>query len=235
MNDPLAHSFDRQRMRDSLVEWGAAEGRHFPWRETQHPYAVLLAEVLLHRTRASQVVPLYLSVLERYPDIPSLAAAPLDALHTILHAAGLRWRVDLLHAMAATIQERFGGTIPRDLDDLLSLPGVGHYIAGAVRCFAFAEPEAILDTNTVRVTGRLFRVHVNDSSRRSPRFKKVLQVLVDPERPREFNFALLDLAAAVCTPREPRCDVCPLLPFCQTGASRIGRPRDRRSRQTTRV
>jgi A/G-specific adenine glycosylase len=213
---------DAQNFRDSLIAWGAREGRRFPWRETRDPYPVLLAEVLLHRTRASQVVPLFERVLDMYPDVPLLAAAPLGQLHVLLYAAGLRWRVDLLHEMAVAIMERFGGRIPESEDDLLSLPGVGHYIASAVRCFALGKPDAILDTNTVRVIGRVFAMAVNDSSRRSSRFRHALQPLVDPEQPREFNFALLDLAAAICTPKDPRCEVCPLLPFCRTGAARVG-------------
>jgi A/G-specific adenine glycosylase len=219
---PLPPRFPVEGFRTELIAWYRVYGRRFPWRETREPYAVLIAEVLLHRTRADQVRPLYQAFLEAYPDLNALAGAQVDALHSLLRPAGLRWRVDLLHAMAAAIRRRFDGVVPSDEKELNSLPGVGHYIAGAVRCFAYGFPDAILDTNTVRVTGRVVGLPVKDSSRRSTRFRRILEALVDLQNPRDFNFALLDLAAAICTPRDPRCTRCPLLPFCATGQSRMG-------------
>jgi len=162
----ILRDFPVQTLRSDLLRWWCHAKRHFPWRETRDAYRVLVAEVLLHRTRAGQVVPLYQLFLERFPNIQALAKSTPDELLRLFRSAGLRWRWKLLHAMAVDMEARFNGQIPDDFVQLTSLPGVSHYIASAERCFAFGHPEAIMDTNTVRVTGRLFGLAITDSSRR---------------------------------------------------------------------
>jgi len=203
-------------MRKRLIAWGQQNFRKFPWRLTTDPYHILVSEILLHRTRAEQVVPFYLELIRRYPTVTSLAKAKLSDLEELLYPLGLRWRVEKMHLMAREIAERYGGIVPDKREDLLSLPGVSHYIAGAVLCFAYGKPEPLLDTNTVRVTGRLFGIPVTDSSRRSKRFRELMREFLDEDNPREFNYALLDLAAIVCLKKSlPRCSVCPLKEFCR--------------------
>lgn len=204
-----------------LRRWWSTNVRSFQWRRTRDPYEVLLAEVLLHRTRADQVAPVYQNLLEQFPTLAALAAAGPEELRTRLRSLGLSWRVDLLHLMAQDLVERFGGSIPVEEEALLSLPGVGPYIAAAVRCFAFGLPDPILDTNTVRVASRLYGVPATDASRRSRRFRELLGRLMDPEHPREHNFALLDHAALTCTPRDPKCPQCPVSQHCAYGQSRL--------------
>lgn len=213
--------FDVHVFRDQLTDWGRTHYRRYPWRETRNPYCILIAEVLLHRTRADQVVPLYNAVTRQFPSICSLAASDLREVTRILQSAGLRWRVELLHRMAGIACDDYRGEIPRSRSDLESLPGIGPYIAAAVRCFAFGEPDALLDTNTVRITGRLFSLTVTDASRRSQRFRVLLEELVDPMDPRGFNFSLLDLGALICVPGVPRCEVCPVLQHCAYGRKRL--------------
>lgn len=191
--------------------------RSFPWRDTRNPYALLLAEVLLHRTRANQVVDIYRRVLSRYPDIGSLADADLAELTALLRSAGLRWRVVLLLRAAEVIRDRYNGSVPLERAELESIPGIGHYIASAIRCFAFGEPDAIIDTNTVRVLARVFGFPITDSLRRNRGFHALAQKALDPEHPREYNFALLDLAASICLRRTPLCSECPIHPFCSHG------------------
>jgi A/G-specific adenine glycosylase len=197
-----------------LMLWWQGARRGFPWRERRDPYSVLIAEVLLHRTRAEQVVPVYTEFLRRYPDIPALAAALPGEVVEILRPLGLRWRALLLHRMAQAIAERTGGEILPDRDWLTSLPGVGDYIASAVRCFAFNLPEPVLDTNTVRITGRFFGVRITDASRRSRRFRELFLLLMNGSNPREFNLAMIDLGALVCRPVSPVCGQCPLAEEC---------------------
>jgi A/G-specific adenine glycosylase len=204
-----------QTLRSDLLRWWRYGKREFPWRETRDPYRVLVAEVLLHRTRADQVSPLYEVFLKRFPNVQALAKSTPDELLRLFHSAGLQWRWKLLHAMSVEIESKFNGQIPEDFAQLISLPGVSHYIASAVRCFAFGHPDAILDTNTVRVTGRLLGMVITDSSRRSRLFRDVLKILVDPDNPRNFNFALIDFAAAICTPRSPLHLECPLRSYCR--------------------
>lgn len=213
-----------QLIRDSPVEeirgnllgwWNSVGQRHFPWREIQDPFKVLVAEILLHRTRADQIVPLYQFFLEKYPDLHSIANSSPDELEKSFHSAGLHWRWKLLHSMAVDIETRFNEQIPRSFEDLTSLPGVSHYIASAVRCFAFGYPDILLDTNTVRVAGRVFGLLITDSSRRSKLFREVLERFIDSDYPREFNFALIDFAAVICRAKTPLHDICPVHDYCR--------------------
>ena len=212
--DTILTGFPVDDMRRDLLRWWAYGKRYYPWRENQDPYKVLVAEVLLHRTRADQVVPLYEAFLRRFPDAGSLARSTPYELVELFRSVGLHWRWKLLHAMAVELGESFDGQIPEDFEMLVSLPGISHYIASAVRCFAFGKPDVILDTNTVRVLGRLLGLTVTDSSRRSRLFKTILEQLIDHEHPREFNFALIDLAAQICRSSSPLHDKCCLKNYC---------------------
>jgi A/G-specific adenine glycosylase len=177
-----------------------------------------MAEIMLHRTQVVQVVPIFQSFLERYPDISSLARAGSADLQAALSSLGLHWRIGLVFEMAQQVKERFGLQIPQKKADLLTLPGVSEYIAGAVRCFAWNAPEPIIDTNTVRITGRLFGLETKDSSRRNSKFRNLIATMVDRDHPREYNYALLDLAHLVCLKKQaPLCQECPVQTFCRFG------------------
>jgi len=207
---------DLLSLRQSLNDWGKCHFRSFPWRESSNPYHILLAEVFLHRTQASQAERVYRHFVQRYPQPIDLLNADAQESRSVLFALGLHWRVDLLMNMVREIQEQYAGQVPRDRQALLTLPGVSDYIAGAVRCFAWNEPEVLLDTNTVRIVGRLMGWKVKDSSRRNTRFRLALETLLDREHPRTFNYALLDLAHLVCLKRQPPlCEECPLKHWCQ--------------------
>lgn len=212
------HSIAPIPFREELVTWGRDNFRAFPWRFTNEPYRVLMAEIMLHRTQASQVVPVYERFMEAYPDAAALARASRDELLEAFSPLGLRWRAGLVHDMAAELRDNFGGQVPQREADLLSLPGISDYIAGAVRCFAFGLPVPIVDTNTIRIVGRLFGLEIRDSSRRNRLFKDLIAALVDPARPRDYNLALLDLGALVCTKvKPPRCWECPVQRHCRYG------------------
>lgn len=204
-------------LRARLLRWAGSHGRSYPWRYARDVDCILIAEVLLHRTRADQVAPVYRALINRYPTLVALAEAPRDELRTLLRPLGLRWRVDLLIEMAETIVRENGGRVPEDSEGLQALPGVGPYIAAAVLCFGHGRAEPILDTNTVRILSRVFTMPLNDGSRRSKRYHRVMERLVDPGHPREFNFGLLDLGALVCTAKSPACTVCPIQPICEYG------------------
>jgi A/G-specific adenine glycosylase len=213
------HTIDAISFRRDLITWGSEHFRSFPWRFTSNPYHILIAEVMLHRTQAPQVVPIYEQFIRQYPDIVSLSGATRDELHYILYSLGLRWRIDLIIDMVKQINERFAGRIPEEKTDLLSLPGVSEYVASAVRCFAWNLPDGIIDTNTVRITGRIFNLEVKDSSRRNALFRRLITALVDPDSPRLYNFALLDLGAEICTKAQrPLCEQCPARQYCVYGS-----------------
>jgi A/G-specific adenine glycosylase len=205
-------------VRQALKEWGRNNFRVYPWRRTSDPYRVLISEVMLHRTQAKQVLPIYEDFIQNYPNVVELSKATKEDLHDSLYSLGLRWRIDLIYAMARVLNEDFNGQIPMSKEDLLSLPGISEYIAGAVRCFAWNLPEPILDTNTVRVIGRMFGLEIKDSSRRNRQFRDLIAALVDPDEPRAYNYALLDLADKVCMKKQlPDCLRCPVLEWCRFG------------------
>jgi len=209
-------------LQSNLLTWGRENFRDYPWRSTQNPYEILISEVMLHRTQSEQVVQVYLKFIEKFPDVRSLGQASEHEIHEIMHPLGLKWRIDLVYPMAVFLNDNYHGEIPKGKDELKLLPGVSEYIAGAVRCFAWDMHEAIADTNTIRITGRIFGLITRDSSRRSKRFKDLLLELVPPSRPRDFNYALLDLGGKLCVKwMEPLCGQCPIQQFCQYGLTKI--------------
>lgn len=215
---PVLSQADLNYFREALIKWGKENYRSFPWREADTPYPLLVAEVMLHRTQATQVVPVYKRYMQTYPDLLALVSASKEELRSLLYPLGLHWRIDKMHEMATIISSNFSGQIPADKEDLLSLPGISDYIASALRCFAWNKPDALIDTNTVRITGRLFNLEVKDSSRRNRKFRYLIETLVDPYNPKAYNYALLDLANKICTKtKPPECIVCPVSKFCQYG------------------
>ena len=177
---------------------------------------------MLLRTQAIQVVPVYEQFLKRFPNLTELVDAGLEEVIQVLYPLGLKWRADYVYEAAVEIQTRFGGQVPESMEELQTLPGVSHYIAAAIRNFGLEKPEPLIDTNTVRIASRLFGLQTTDSSRRSKRFMKLLTMMLDIGRPREYNFALLDLGALVCKQKkEPECLICPVNTMCNLGQMRM--------------
>jgi len=201
-------------VRAALLTWGKEHHRDFPWRHTRNPYCILIAEILLHRTRAEQVKPIYGRFLREYPDFQSLLNADPVLVEELLRPLGLRWRTDLIAKMVQEIDIRYGGTIPLNRQALMALPGVGDYIASALLTFSGTSPEPIMDTNTVRVIGRVFGLHLNDSARRKKQFREIMQQLIGRSEAIDVSFAMIDLAALICRPQRPICELCPIKPFC---------------------
>jgi len=203
-------------LRRALLDWAAISGRSFPWRETNNPFHVLIAEMMLRRTQARQVVPVYQTFIATYPDATALANASADAIAQDLYSLGLAWRGPAFQAMARALVEDHAGQVPDDYGALKKLPGIGDYVAAAVCCFAFGQAVILADTNTVRVVGRIFGVPTHAESRRRKPIRQLLEQLLDREHPRTFNLALLDLAALICLPVRPRCPQCPISAFCKS-------------------
>lgn len=221
-DDWIDHSEILQSFQNNLILWGQGHFRSFPWRLSRDPYTILLAEVMLHRTQVVQVVPVFQAFIAQYPDISTLFRAGQQEPQSALSSLGLHWRIGLIYEMIKQITERFAMQIPKEKADLLSLPGISEYITGAVRCFAWNLPEPLIDTNTVRITGRVFGLEIKDSSRRNSRFRRLITAMVDPDHPRDYNYALLDLAHLICLKKqEPLCQECPLLIFCCFGQNRM--------------
>jgi len=189
--------------------------RELPWRSARTPYRVLVSEVMLQQTRAETAAPYYERWLRRFPGWKALAAASRDDVLLAWKGLGYYARATNLHRTASVVRDRHGGRLPRDPAVLRTLPGVGEYTAGAVASIAFGVPVPAVDGNVRRVLSRLL-----DAPRPSARrIHAEATRLLDPERPGDFNEALMELGATVCTPKSPRCGACPLAAHCRARAA----------------
>lgn len=215
------HTFSLNLFHERLRAWDAKYRRIFPWRVTENPFHIMMAELMLRRTQAQQVVNVYEDFIKKYPDAHALVDASTDEVENTLFSLGLAWRVSAFQQIARTLVEQYNGKVPASYDALVALPGVGDYVASAVCCFAFGQAVMIVDTNTVRVAGRIFSIPTHAESRRRKPIRMLLQALLNQKDPKSYNYAMLDLAALICTPTNPNCFVCPLLSCCVTGQERI--------------
>ena len=203
----------------ALLAWYAADGRaELPWRHTHDPYAVIVSEVMLQQTQVERVLPKYRAFLEQFPTLADLAAAPVAEVIRAWAGLGYNMRAVRLHEIARQAVERYGGTLPGSLDELLQLKGIGRYTAGAVACFAFGLPVATVDTNIRRVLWRVFRgvepaIWPADSAFQR-QMLEVAEWALPPDRAYDWQQALMDLGATVCLARRPLCERCPLTTCC---------------------
>lgn len=201
--------------RSKLMSWASDNLRTFPWRQTSDPYEILIAEILLQKTVAEKVEPVYVEVLSAYPSLEELAEADRNELADIIYSLGLQnQRSKALVLIGQTLRD---SGVPDDAERLLKLPYVGRYAANATLCFAFGEPWPIVDANVVRVYNRIFDTEFNYRDEEAWRFaEEVLPV----DNAWEFNLAILDFAAAICTPKTPRCGDCFFTDQCDYYRSR---------------
>lgn len=195
--------------RDALERWWSSARRRrdeLPWRVERDPWRTLVAETMLTQTQASRVAARYPVVVDALATPASTAALTVAELLALWSGLGYYRRAIALHRCAATIEDRHGGVVPRDLGALLALPGVGEYTARAVLAFAYGQPVGVLDTNTRRVIARAF-VGAQESPTTAQR---TADRLVAGNDPRDWNLAVMDLGALVCTARAPACTTCPL-------------------------
>jgi len=202
----------RRAFRRRLLGWYRRNGRDLPWRRTRDPYRVLVSEIMLQQTQVSRVVPKYREWLRRYPSLGALAEASTGEVREAWYPLGYNIRPLRLRAIARTVVRRHGGRLPSTRDGLLALAGIGAYTAGAVLSFAFGQDAPILDTNVRRV---LRRVWLGEGRPARDRALWDLAARLLPKgRAYDFNQALMDLGATVCTARRPRCGACPLARMC---------------------
>lgn len=210
---------NRRDFRDALAAWFLANAKDYPWRRTSDPYAVLVSEVMLQQTQIATVLGrgFYTRFLETFPDVESLAAAEDGPLLKAWEGLGYYRRARMLRDTARAVSEKHGGMFPREMEDLLELPGVGRYTAGAVRSFAFDLPAAVVDGNVSRVLSRLMDFHEPvDGTAGLKAIWEWAETLADRKRPRIFNSALMELGQRVCRPGVPDCLLCPVSSFCRT-------------------
>jgi A/G-specific adenine glycosylase len=198
-----------KRLHERLNHWYREQGRHdLPWRKTRDPYRIYLSEIMLQQTQVGTVLErFYFPFLERFPTLAAVARASEEEVLKAWEGLGYYSRARNLHHTARLCH----GVLPSTSQELERLPGIGRSTARAIACFAFAEAAPILDANVRRILFRFFR-------RRKATERELWRMaerLFDPERPYEYNQAMMDLGAMICTPKDPRCDLCPLREGCR--------------------
>lgn len=202
-------------IRTLLLAWYEQHGRaHLPWRTTRDPYRVLVSEFMLQQTQVDRVLPKYQAFVERFENFRVLAAASTADVLRMWQGLGYNSRAVRLQQLAREVVERFAGVMPRGVEALRALPGIGPYTLAAVRAFAFDCDDAAIDTNVRRVTHRVLYGLEHPPVVAAAQLDADARALVPPGRGHDWNSAVMDLGAAICTARAPKCSNCPLQPAC---------------------
>lgn len=204
----------RGALRAALLAWYADWGRTLPWRNIENPYAIWISEIMLQQTQVKTVLPYYRRWLEQFPTVEALAAADQQTVLKAWEGLGYYARARNLHQTAQRLVSEHHGEIPRDFQTITTLPGIGKTTAGGILSSAFNLPHAILDGNVKRVLARLVALPV-PPNRALKDLWALSESLLDPQNPRDFNQAMMDLGATLCTRRNPACDRCPWQAHCQ--------------------
>jgi A/G-specific adenine glycosylase len=202
-----------------LLRWGRANYRAFPWRETDDPFRVLVAEVLLQRSRGITVAKVYGRLFARWPDAEHLARARVTSIEDVIRPLGLVRRAVTLRELARAVVQR--GHVPDSLEELMALPGVGRYAAGATLAVAFGRRTPVVDGVTARVYRRYFALDAEQPAADDAELWSVVADVTPKVNVRQWNWAVLDLAATVCLPKIPRCSVCPLRSTCSVARAEL--------------
>ena len=207
---------DVQWFRRRLLAWGRRNRRSFPWRETDDPWRVLVAEVLLQRSRGKTVARVYAELFRRWPDAVALSRARESSIAAVIRPLGLTRRAVTLRAMAREVVRL--GRVPTTLEGLRSLPGVGRYAASATLVVAFGKRAPVVDGVTARVYRRYLGLESDAPASDDEEVWAAAETATPVTAAREWNWAVLDLAAEVCLPARPRCSACPLVERCAFGS-----------------
>lgn len=215
LDDPEARAAFRLR----LLDWYRRHRRPLPWRASRDPYRIWISEIMLQQTRVEQIAPHFERFIARFPTLRELAAASEEEVLKAWEGLGYYARARNLYRAARRIAEEYEGRFPDTCEGLLSLPGIGQYTAAAVSSIAFDRPHPALDGNATRVLCRVLRIE-EDPSRSAVKTRLIAagERLLAPESAGDFNQGMMELGARICTPRQPRCLVCPVATWCRARA-----------------
>lgn len=208
---------DNQLFAKLIIDWQQLHGRNdLPWQRQADPYHVLVSELMLQQTQVTTVIPYFERWLQRFPTIEHLAQAPTDDVMALWQGLGYYSRARNLHRAAQQICAQYAGIIPNSATELREIAGIGPYTAGAIRAFAFDDDGVIVDGNVKRLFSRFFAIDGDLSgSAKQRQLWQLAEHYTPPSDNRRYAQGLLDLGATICTPRQPRCDDCPLSSHCQ--------------------
>jgi A/G-specific adenine glycosylase len=207
-------------VRGALLEWFARHGRDLPWRHTRDPYRIMVSEIMLQQTQVDRVVPKYKAFLELFPSLAALAAAPTAEVIRAWTGLGYNRRAVNMQRAAQAVTELHAGRFPSDLAELLKLPGIGPYTAGAIACFAFEQDVAFMDTNIRRVVQRLLVGPEESAPASEAQLLALAREAVPPGQGWVWNQAIMELGALICTAATPACWRCPVQLYCRSYAER---------------
>ena len=203
--------FESKKLQRRLLAWYGTHQRDLPWRENRDPYRVWLSEIMLQQTRVAAVIDHYRKFLRRFPTVQKLAAAREASVLGAWSGLGYYRRARMLHAAAKVIVGEHGGKLPETVEGLQTLPGIGRYTSAAIASIAFDQPVAVVDGNVERVLQRL-----NGRRLAGEELWEAANDVLDKKRPGDFNQAMMELGAVVCSPQAPACLTCPIVELCAT-------------------
>ncbi len=209
----------------TLLPWYEKNKRPLPWRDSRDPYRIWVSEIMLQQTQVKTVIPYYHRWLDAFPDIASLAKAPLSKVLKLWEGLGYYRRANNLHETAKVIVENHNGRFPSDPAMVYSLPGIGKYTGGAILSIAFGKSAPILDGNVARILSRIFALDDPvDTPKGLKKLWKLAALLLPEKNPGDFNQSMMELGATLCLPQEPACLICPVSELCK--AHETGKEQD---------
>jgi len=209
-------SINSKLFQKKLLAWYKKSARDLPWRRTKDPYKIWVSEIMLQQTQVDTVIPYYDKWVNALPTIEALARAKEDRVLKLWSGLGYYRRARSLQKSAKEIQNRFGGSLPQSVEDLISLPGIGRYTAGAISSIAFDQKASLLDGNVIRVFSRFLALNRNVQKPTTIRYLwKFADTILPNHNIGDFNQALMELGATICTPTNPQCTKCPLRGSCK--------------------
>lgn len=229
MNRARAGEIQKRMIRSTVLRWYRSHERELPWRYEPNPYRVLVSEIMLQQTQVSRVLVTYPRFLQRFPTPAHLARARTSSVIKAWKGMGYNNRALRLQQLARRVMAESDGTIPRSVDALMLLPGIGRYTANAVACFAFGFQVPVVDTNISRILRRLFPPKSNSTPRDVNEEWALAEEILPRGKAGRWNEALMDLGATICTASSPQCDRCPLQELCPS-AHIVSRDKRRRAK-----
>lgn len=209
--DTALKAIDSRGFGRTLLAWYGRNRRDLPWRKTRDPYRIWISEIMLQQTRVAAVLDHYRLFLEKFPNIRALGSASENSVLAAWSGLGYYRRARMLHQCAREIISKHRARFPRSSEELRALPGIGPYTAAAIASIAFDEPIAVVDGNVERAVQR-----ITGRKLRFPEIRSTAQYLLTPSRPGDFNQAIMELGAMICTPGQPKCEICPVRKWCAT-------------------
>lgn len=215
INDSLVNEVIGMKLAEKLLNWYMDYKRDLPWRKDKDPYKIWVSEVMLQQTRVEAVKPYFGRWMERFPTLDSLAEAEEEEVTRYWQGLGYYSRARNLLQGVREVSVSYNGQIPETKEEIIGLSGIGDYTAGAILSIAFDKKEAAIDGNVLRVFSRLYCIEADIASLQTKRFiRELVEKEMSEENPGDFNQALMDLGAAICIPKNPRCELCPLQNCC---------------------